>query len=429
MIKTCGEIVNAALDLSQLDGSNMLTYARMIYLLNSAYGRLYDYITEQTEDWGSVQVEVGHRVEMPYDLLKVRGVYRWDGLKAADELERVDHEPEQGQFWLHGEELLCGGGPEERFILRYYPRPATITFPCKPEETEYDKIYDNYLAAVEDSAIRVVNLRNGEELFYPIVGTLKDFVLVHGNPVYLNDAGELRDGPSVLDQVAELFQDKWGVFAFGYAVNDGTKYRVGWDGVVSDWWGPWYHDLLGAKYRFEDGVILRAFYDEPDDWEDITDTIIDVDKNTITNVLFSSPYMVLELESKAEHTKSVIVVGNDSQYTLRPMIRQGNTPPVKLIDFDHNDENGYGVIYSVRGQKEIAGFVPDTVLDYPKTIYFDWIEAELAKLFMIEARQDVEVIDALAGQYWTRLLEESERQVNYAYRLKDRRHGLLKRRY
>jgi hypothetical protein len=111
------------------------------------------------------------------------------------------------------------------------------------------------------------------------------------------------------------------------------------------------------------------------------------------------------------------------------MIRQGNTPTVRIIDFDHNDENGYGVIYSVRGQKEIAGFLPDTVLDYPKTIYFDWLEAELAKLFMIEARQDASTIDALAAQYWERMLEGSERQTNYAYRLKDRRGGLLKRRY
>jgi hypothetical protein len=429
MIKTCGEIVNAALDLSQLDGSNMLTYARMIYLLNSAYGRLYDYITEQTEDWGSRQVEVGHRVEIPRDLLKVRGVYRYDGMKAGDELERVDHEPEPGQYWLHGEELLCGGGPEERFLIRYYPRPATITYPCKPEETEYDKIYDNYLAAVEDSSIRVVNLRNGDELFYPVVGALKDFVLLRGVPVYLNEAGELRDGAAVVQSVVELFQDKWGVYAYGYALTDGTKHGVGWDGIVFNWLGPWYHDLLGAKLRFQDGSILRAFYDDPENWEDITDTIINVDKETITDALFSNPYMVLVIEGKADKKKTVIVVGNDSRYTLRPMIREGNTPPVKLIDFDHNDENGYGVIYSVRGQKEIAGFVPDTALDYPKTIYFDWLEAELAKLFLIEARQDVSVVDALTAQYWTRLTEESERQTNYAYRLKDRRGVLLKRRY
>ncbi|MDR1249009.1 MAG: hypothetical protein LBK63_06875 [Treponema sp.] len=429
MIKTCGEIVNAALDLSQLDGSNMLSYARIIYLLNSAYGRLYDYITRQTDDWGSKRVVVRHSVEIPRNLFKVRSVCHWDGSKEGSELESVDHEPGHGQYWLHGEELVCGGHPEETFMLRYYPRPVTLTYPCKPEETEYDKIYDNYIAAVEENAIRVVNLRNGDELFYPVEGTLTDFVLVRGVPAYLNDANELHDGTEIIPDVAELFQDKWGLYAYGYVLGDGTKHGVGWDGFHFDCFLPWYHDLWGAKYRYENGAILRAFYEEPNEWEDITNTFINTDKDTIANALFSSPYMMLELESKATKETTAMVFSNDSQYRLLPMIRQGNTPTIKLIDFDHNDENGYGVIYTVRGQKEIAGFVPDTSLDYPKTIYFDWLEAELAKLFMIEARQDVSVIDALTAQYWKRIEEGSERQMNYAYRLKDRRGAALKGRY
>jgi hypothetical protein len=430
VLKTCGEVVNAALDLSQLDGSNMLTYSRMIYLLNSAYGRLYDFITDQTEDWGSLQCVVSGRVEVPRDLLKVRGVYRWDGVKEGDEMARVDHEPENGQYWMHGEELICGGHPGETFLLRYYPEAATITFPCKPEPTEYVKIYDNYLASVEGSAIRVVNLRNGEDAYYDFTGTLIDFVLVHGVPAWLNDAHELHYGCDVVSDVAWLFQDKWGDFAFGYTLGNGDKYAVEWDGIRSLREGPWFHSLWDAKYRIEEGSILRAFYEEPDNWEDITDTIIDIDRQRIVGHLVSSPYLILSLESRESYMKTVIVMdNNNSRYEIRPMVRQGNTPPVKLIDFDHNDENGYGIIYTSRGQREIAGFTPDTALDYPKTIYFDWLEAELAKLFMIEARQDVSVIDALAGQYWSRLMEDAERQSNYAYKLRDRRGALNKRRY
>jgi hypothetical protein len=430
MTKTCGEIVNAALDLSQLEGSNMLTYSRMIYLLNSAYGRLYDHITDQTEDWGSLQCEVSKRVEVPYDLLKVRGVYKLDGLNEGDELERVDHDPEPGQYWMRGEELICGGSPEDRFILRYYPSPPTITFPCKPEETEYEKIYDNHIAAVEDNAIRVVNLSNGEEIFHPFAGTLKDFVLVRGVPVWLDGANDLHGETGTIHNVAKLFQDKWGMFAYGYEMTDGARHAVSWSGDDAAWTGPWFHNLWEAKYRFENGAMLRAFYDDPDKWEDITETFVNVDRHRITDVVFSSPYMAIGIESKEGNEKAIMVVDDsNSKYMTRPMIRQGNTPPVTLIDFDHNDENGYGIIYSSRGRKEISGFAPDTALDYPKTIYFDWIEAELAKLFLIEARQDAGIVDALAEQYWKRVLEDSERQTNYAHKLKDRRGGLLRRRH
>ena len=421
MIKTTGEIVNAALNLSQIEASNMLSFSSITYLINSVYGRLYDYITQHSEDFGTIGSPQGLVGKVPHNMLKVRGVYKFDGIHNLDELERVDRKPEHGQYWLHGDTLICGGNESDQFILWYYPKAVTLTFACKPEPTNCVKLYENYLAEIKGSDISVINLDTAEELFYPYTGTIKELVLFKGRPVYLTDTNILYKDDGAIQNVLSLHQDKWGGYAYGYIHETEGKFKVGWDGAVEHFEGAFSHTLWGAQYYLENNVMLCAHRDEPDIWHDVTENFVSAGR-VITNAVFSDPYIAVETGGWDGKDRQVRVTdGSYNWYTVRPLLRSCNLSDVSLIDFDHNDENGYGIICETTGQRLIMGFLPDTLLDYPRTIYFDWIEAELAKLFLIEARQEITTIDALASQYWTRLLEGAEREVSNSYRLKHRR--------
>ncbi|GHU24598.1 hypothetical protein FACS1894172_09320 [Spirochaetia bacterium] len=434
MTHTTSEIVTSALELSQLAGSNILSYNRILYLVNSVYDRIYDFIVDKAEDYGSIDTIVHNAVEVPQDLLKIRGIYRLihrgGRLVEGDEVERTDHEPRDGQYFLQGDTLFIGDYlKNQKYILRYYPKCKDLTIPRERIPVPYDHIYGMYASALVNGAFEIHDLK--EDTFNTIipVGAVSEYILVNGLPIYLS-GNEVYDHTNALlvSDVQSLFQDKWSNYAYGYIDTAGDRFLVDWNGTTSSFDEEFfYHRLWGQRYRY-DPETHELLHDLQDytiesgiiEWIPAAPRLT-LENYTLEKVIFSDPYIAEQLISNDGLSRMVRIVSEHDAWEVKPLLRAGNTGSIELIDFDHNDQSGYGVIYELNGTREMIGFLPDTLLDYPRTAYYHYFEAELARLFLIEARQADQAIDQLATQYWAELVTSIAIQNNYAYRLKKRR--------
>jgi hypothetical protein len=424
VIKTAQELINGATDLAQMSNSNMISYARSIALLNSAYSILHNHIVEMGEDWGTKELELRPRDRLPENLMKITGIY---DKKSKEEILRVDYIPGRGEYFIHGNNIDIGHkDSDRRYLMRYYERTPTVTFPSRRVKGDFVAISSNYAARLArdenmDEIFEVVDLRTRN---FDVISTIpiiappaKKVILTGRGLVYIDSTDTLRDtSPFQMGNVQDLTHDKHGKNRYSFMQND-YWVHMGWDNGLSagepfsHHWGAYnlsctYADSQWRIYNNELYDVTSKYV--PDGWE------------LLSPFHVSYPYMTLDIGRDTSY-RTIVICHNGKQYDLFPRITYGQQQQAAVIDIDHNDKHGYGIIYKQEGATYIMGFAEDTIFDFPVTIYFDWIEAQLAMLFLIEARQQFQPFADLANSYWDIVTKRAERQINMAHKIKHRR--------
>jgi len=407
MRKRFSEVVQSALNLTQINESEVLDWSRKVGMGSSAMRSVWDTILRHDDNFQlqSFTFAGSEPVELPEDLYTIRHVVDRNGepLRRQDGFTRLgSHE-----YRVVNTSIQTGGSGPTTVIYTHRPPDLTMNIPPAYLSRDVLKINHQYLAQNIGSMIILIDLARDEEVFRYEIGelsVLKWDVTVDGNIVLLNENELLiYDG-----RVEEYIYQRLNVSDFFLDNSAYAVYRTIDDSI---------HELdysLGSKH------VMRPFYPV---WGDV---YVRLNNNIIQ---YARPLDATWIDY--EYNADSLVVDKNGKYIYftidnNPYCRSQTrrwTPEINGVqEISSAAERGDGfncIVYQAR-KYSINNIYPDTILDYPNTAYFDLLEAKIAEEMLVQLRQDVTEIRAMRLEREATLASMLARNKSDSYRVKNR---------
>jgi len=366
MVKLASEIVRQALLRTQINESELYSWADIHYYLNNAWGNLYDLMVHSDMGLFIKEVNMHDGQTLPSDF------YR---LFDADFLSRS---PLVG--WHDGYRLINDKiffSDYKSHDVKYITIPTTLTFPYSTEitvtgEPAYDAINDAY---IDDTGYH--SIKDGFEIRSD---EMLPFRASNGGILWMSDGTKLTGFDSegeeleVADVVPHTNISDGGTYGLCLTIDDehcltlnDNKERLA-ERATS---------FLNNTALYVDGTW---FLEDRGSRQKLTD-------DELTNVQLSDPYLFC-------NTERGNVIGANSttaSYVWNLNERRGKLTTGKVLSFSTDDSTGNGVIFKddLTSKTVRASFTPDTRLDFPTSVYFSYLEAILAVDLSIARGGDV----------------------------------------
>jgi hypothetical protein len=399
--RKASEIIRLAENMAQIQNADMFSWEDKIDILNQSYTRIYTDLTSSGELYYVRESELRRgadtRFHLPPDLWKLVSV-------GFGSLRAPNVTPFRGGYRVENNILTMPDHRTNSVVIRYIPKPQTVTFPRKPQKLEgrpaqacYDSLND-ILIFGNPGNITVHNRRAGTVTDSPVDG---EYVMAISRGILYVVRGS---GIACFDYgLTELSTIEGGfpLFVHGIGWKEGIivktpsgygKYVSG--GAVED--SPDYWNY-GEGTITRDGSVF-TFTDELDRSQDISAFFIGADSYVI-----ASPYIYVNVDGN--------VRGYYGLEKMEPEQSAGRTAKGVVLAADCG-EDGYGFVFNdYRSGLWLKGYSEDTLLDYPKNIFFDWITADLAVKLRIAADIPTGELPALADDYYSTLIDGIRRDT------------------
>jgi hypothetical protein len=385
MTYRASEILYNALNLSQLNQTEALDWKRKITMFNTAFTTLWDKVISHEDDFVLQKIELPTPAQLPADLYSIRAVYhRNDQLRRCSTFGRLYSD----QYRIVDNAIETS--TEISGITLYYnKKPPTITFPNNPVTLDHRayKMRHETVAYYDpaDQLFHLEDIITGDQ--YTQTGNIAyEWDIFNGNVVQ-NVSGSLTINGTVVDtDVSDFIVNAY----LDYKKADDTCWRVDYNNNLFRLpeFYTFAHYICGLPYTFENNILYQG----------------DTEIETYQKVIFADPYILVK---DLDNNWWVFVDGNKWRVESKG----------EVITASWNDENGYGIITQTPRETVLHSFYPDTVLDWPSTMYFDWLEAALAVDMRKQVEQDTSAFEAMKEERWAILQSHLNRNRGDAYKI------------
>lgn len=132
---------------------------------------------------------------------------------------------------------------------------------------------------------------------------------------------------------------------------------------------------------------------------------------TIEHLIVSEPWIYLNNRTAFNVT---------SRMTYDPFIKNGRVNKFLVMGGNTDDTTGYGlVVKKDNGEVKLVGFTPDTQLDYPNNIFYDFLETSLAVELLTVNGADPSQQLAIANKYWDQFMLSLSRDTAQSFRIRN----------
>lgn len=375
MIQKASEVLRDALRLSQINDSQAFDWNRKISLFNTNFAEVWDILAGYEDDFLLRQIELRNGEDLPRDLYALRKVYN---SRTREELKRspdFNDKPSRQYYSVINNTFYCDN--HVTATVTYSFAPPVVTFPNDVISFERGdfKLKKDLLVKRDMFNFTTESLIDGSTSLFvlEIPLSLQAWDICNGYIVTLgvnptSGAAELYLNDTLVAQNVTDF------------VVDNNQLQFARDGLFFDVSSSLKVTQRRFPLGYEYGEELFNLYTDPvtgnsyvqfynrveEEWETLM---------TVLDAYFCSPYIVYQ--------------NNDGWFLKQWGVDSDDVFITKddIIGADWSNETGYGVLVDYMDRTELHSIYPDTRLDYPNTMYFDYLEAALA----VEMRQQIEL--------------------------------------
>lgn len=316
---TVTDLVNEALRIAGMTGSNALSWLNKITLLNNAYQKIY-YKIARGADRPYVRsfVSNSNTFKVPRDLQKIYAIRpyineeQWSGQKIQPIEETGEDVYNKYIIRNNMIKINSDGGP---WLIEYIPTPDTLLFVAKLRPLDHIPL-NAAIIRMDDEVIIYSTTNSDNEAVYYIYNIEK----------------------ATTEQVLNLFE-------------------------------PYINYLDWTGIHIEDNKLLA-------NEEELTDYFVDSTKQ-LKSFAIAGPYLYIN------YTDGTVDGYEGMKYfKYDPFLSTSNTHNIEVLAGWTNDQTGYGLVVretKLSGAKLwLAGFTEESVIDYPINIHWDFLTTYLA---------------------------------------------------
>lgn len=383
------DLIKQARSKADLSNSDFITHEDDVTILNDIWWDLYQKAIDAGEKYFVKTIDVTDGMELPEDFFQLSGVFTRSGMEIPRRTINEIHEGLRA-YEIENNRLLLKNVREE-VQIKYYPKPATLTYPFKPKPYTLN---DRYIAGRGNkvySNVSVFDLDTNEETSYSnntstsLWQVYEDYIVTKDDTegkFYFFDIQTLSLVSTVDSEDKVVCQD-----------TSGDVYILGWSNhKVYDIYGTdtgrtfrpsLYIGANNCVLLDDDSVQVlagRFAY-----WDESGDMLYTDDTNHIYRY---SPYENLNVPEA---------------YTQRGILLEDNPISGKGIWFNNT-------LYSTS---------KDILLNYPNNLFYSAMSYRLAVHYKIKQNEDATQLSALAEEAMYSYFDSITQDVNEFVRIKN----------
>lgn len=333
MIKTTKEIINQAKKLAQCKNSDTFDFAFLVSLANSTYTNIYNDLTSYSNSFIDYFKFTGKEADLPSNCYKVLAVYRGkeDNPYLLSQSSVNNFIP--GTYYLENNTIrIVDKNDVQEITVKYSTLPMNLTAPCESIDCQKDLdrfLSENNFSFVEtlgtekEGLVFTVEDQNSNQYNYIMDPFKKEFIETISGGLNFTTFNNLPLSVDIANQTVEL--DGKDITSY-FTVYDTAGNVLSFDTIISD------NMHLAIRYGNGDIYVMS----------------IDFSLAQINPFLYKGRYYGVS----------------------------------ELIGLYTDDETGYGIWVvepNAAGQAiTFISHVPDTIVDYPDNVFFDYLEDKIA---------------------------------------------------
>lgn len=403
---TAKEIVDRAFNIADLSNTDFISHKEQLQYLNDAWTTIYQYLINHNDAAFIKEVLLLHpnagngytEYDLPFDLYQLRSVKgRFSGslLPRHSESSSMYHP----SYEVVNDKIRIYGTINEELLVTYWVIPLYLTF---PDRTIPTSIQDEIISSAGDSVLlsdgTVYNVITEQILANFTLNPSKEYFLGNGHLVEVDNADVTVysfKGTTIADE--QFTGDVSIGFDSSYnriiKVYDDEQYKI-YDISLSQYKLSKYNHLID----YADGRSMCLI--EPDQSSSYGYWAV-IERST-DKVLFKVPISKDEHESNGTNepfpaprfdgylsfyfNKSMYLIRNDNTIWIEDLYIPD---PVVYLPIK------YGYIASNGTDVTVYSGMPDTLLNFPKELYFQLIAADMAIRFLCKQNADSSGVQTL----------------------------------
>lgn len=321
MQKSCREIIEQAKRLSQTQNSKAFDFSFIVSILNSVYAQLYNDLSAYSNGFIKYFEFTGNEADLPDDCYKVDSVFYGDIDSPYIINQSSINNFIPGTYYIENNVIkIIDKKDSKKITVKYSTIPLVLT--CPDDPIDITSVFDTYSG--------LENIILDDDGFY---------FTYNGQAMYYNFEKEEAEEVTGLPARSITFNNKSLIF-------DSVNQTVTWNG------------------------------------EDVTDYFAAKDLQTgedleIESMVWDNTHIAIQYNNWDLY----VMTTNWNKVLVNPYLYKGRYFKSSfLYDICGNDFTGKGMIAEdgISGKILYMDFVPDTVLDYPNSVFFDLIEDRVA---------------------------------------------------
>ena len=395
------EIINRALVLADIPNSQNLTYKDLNQYLNQAWRHLNQQIINHAIKYfyNETDVGVGYN-DLPWDFYQIDCVKTYNGYilpRHTNDMTDFDT-----SYDIIGNQLRVYNalGPVKMY---YWKKPVTLTFPSKKREAELPidldsievwDIYDSRLVYVLDNSVHIYNLKEGTDSVILDEGTSITKLVAGNGCFYLEASADNISVKAISSYKGNLLDRSSSETASYIKTEDNSVFISTYaDNVLSvhNWKSNETEDY--TIYPVANVTDTIIFKDEV--YAAADGKVYNVSKETDNEVGTGTKLNVAEWEDDIAllTDRQLIWFYNDTTFTEDLDIKN------KVLNIIKADaDTGYGMLTTDGTDYFIESWMPDTLLDFPSTVLYDFMAYYLSYLFALRLGLEVTNIEKALAQ-------------------------------
>lgn len=317
MQKSCLELIKQATKLANAQNSEAFDFAFKVQLLNNIYCNVYNELTGYS-NYFIRYFEFEKEADLPPDCNKILMVFRGSRDNPYIITQSSANNFIPGDYYIENNTIrIVDGKDGQKVTVKYSALPLLLTAPEEPKELTGIMVTNSLTARYQDDDYFYYS-DSGTYYKYSFEDMTKEQVSQSAVPT---KSSNFNNYPLVVTKSGNY------VTAVTWNGNDVTGYFKAYDANTGAEIRPkdivWDNTHIAITYENDDIYVMTA------DWE------------------------------KAQ---------------INPWLYKGRYFKGKAISIYGDDETGSGLICISNGKIYMMSFVPDTILEYPENVFFEYIE-------------------------------------------------------
>jgi hypothetical protein len=408
-MRRASEIVRLAETMAQTHNTDALSWLNKKDLLNQAFIRLYDDLSSAGDMYFVKEARICNN-ELPCDLFRLIFVGYQNGFELTPILRAPNNSPFNGGYRVINNKIELPPNVPAPVIIRYIPVPETITFPREktPVHGEADQaLYDAARDTLFLGTASRITVITGETYTVDIDGPYA--MAISGGVLYVVK----EDGINCFDYTGtplESLSDTFDLYA----------HAIGWEnGIIVRQEGAYKRYTTGGAltdsedyWNYGEGKIVREgelfiFYNEFGKPQDITGFFYKAE-----HFVIASPYIFVSRTTGSTR-------GFFGLEEMEQEKREGQTQKGVVLACDPG-ESGYGLLFKdFQTGLWLKGYQEDTVLNYPRNIFFDILAVDLAVRMRVSLDMPTGELPAMLDDYNETLMKSLSRDGFFPVRIQN----------
>lgn len=363
------DILKRALSIADMSNTSFLTYREKLDYLNQAWKQASQSAINKGCKYfiESVEVDGNGEWDLPEDFYQIESIRTKDGMIIS---RHIASTPDSAlSYDIIGDKLrIYGNGAH--LEVNYWKVPTFLSYPSESKDLDIEIKnikggYGNKIVYKENDNLNVWDISEGTSTFLSEIPENTEIEVICGkNYLFAKAIGESETVRMFINYKGETLR----VVDTDNVMLDDNGYITEYD--IEGLNGPLVKSGSYIYGKVEDGIM-----------EYTSDTLIPFDKEiTIFKpISFDSKYGILV-------NTTMFIEGS---------VIDTDVKGFSIIDLLKADwETGYGFLTHNGNNLTVESFVPDTLLDFPNTLLFDYLAYILAYMFVLKSGADTTAVSS-----------------------------------